>query len=134
MDDVKRYVQSCATCVRFKSKSLKKNGTLMPLPVTMRSLHAFSTPKYAQTHSPVTAAQSAAIFFDVVVRRHGLLAAISNLRMTTTFRAQVDGQLDRQNRVMKDGLRCMVSIQSTNCSEVLRTVGYAHATLIHAST
>lgn len=32
-NDVKVYVQSCATCVRFKSSSLRKNGRLMPLPI-----------------------------------------------------------------------------------------------------
>ncbi|GMF24400.1 unnamed protein product [Phytophthora fragariaefolia] len=31
--DVKAYVQSCPTCARFKSSSLRKNGRLMPLPV-----------------------------------------------------------------------------------------------------
>lgn len=56
------------------------------------------------------------------------------LRMTTSYRAQADGQVERQNRVLEDALRGMVSLQGTNWVEVLGTVEYAHATLVSAST
>ncbi|ETL27059.1 hypothetical protein L916_19359 [Phytophthora nicotianae] len=33
------------------------------------------------------------------------------LRMTTSYRAHADGQMERQNRVLEDALRCMVLLQ-----------------------
>ncbi|KAE9050145.1 hypothetical protein PR001_g2660 [Phytophthora rubi] len=56
------------------------------------------------------------------------------IRMATSYRAQADGQVDRQNRVLEDALRCMVSLEGTNWVDVLGTVEHVHATLVSAST
>lgn len=178
--DVKEYVQSCSTCVRFKSSSLRKNGLLMPLPVPNECWEIvgmdFVTglpvskgydailvvvdllskrPKYVPTHTTATAPDTAVLFFDTVVRNHGLPQGIVSdrdpkftssmwtalmrimgvkLRMTTSYRAQADGQVERQNRVLEDALRCMVSLHGTDWVDVLGTVEFAHSTLVSSST
>ena len=56
------------------------------------------------------------------------------LSMTTAHRAQADGQTERQNLVLEDALRCMVSYSGANWAKLLATVEYAHATSVNAST
>ena len=56
------------------------------------------------------------------------------LSMTTAHRAQADGQTERQNFVLEDALRCMISYQGSDWSHYLGTTEYAHATLVSAST
>ena len=90
-------------------------------------------PRYAATHTNVDAPQVAKLFFDVVVRYHGLPKVIisdrdpkftsnfwrslmavmgTKLSMTTSHRAQADGQTERQNLILEDALRCMVSYRT----------------------
>ncbi|KAF1314506.1 Retrotransposon nucleocapsid protein, partial [Globisporangium splendens] len=54
--------------------------------------------------------------------------------MTTSHRAQADGQTERQNLILEDALRCMTSYHGSDWSEKLATTEYAHATLTSAST
>ncbi|KAJ8577003.1 hypothetical protein ON010_g2207 [Phytophthora cinnamomi] len=54
--------------------------------------------------------------------------------MTTSYRAQADGQTERQNLILEDALRCMISYHGRDWSEHLGTIEYAHATLVSAST
>ena len=84
------------------------------------------SPRYAATHTNVDAPQ-------VVVRYHGLpefiisgrdpkftsnvwraLMAVmgTKLSMTTSHRTQADGQTERQNLILEDALRCMVSYRT----------------------
>ena len=56
------------------------------------------------------------------------------LNMTTLHRAQADGQTERQNLVLEDALRCMVSYRGMNWVNYLGTIEYAHATLVSSST
>ncbi|OWZ18795.1 Gag-pol Polyprotein [Phytophthora megakarya] len=95
------------------------------------------------------------VFFDSVIRHHGLPEQIVSdhdplftaafwqelmrimevkLRMPTAHRAQADGQMERQNRVLGDSLRCMTSVHGSDWVELLGTVEFGHATLISAST
>ncbi|KAE9333688.1 hypothetical protein PR003_g13902 [Phytophthora rubi] len=111
--------------------------------------------QYVPTHTTATAAETARHFFDLLIRNHGLpLAIVSDrdpkltsslwmelmkvlevkIRMATSYRAQADGQVDRQNRVLEDALHCMVSLEGTNWVDVLGTVEHVHATLVSAST
>lgn len=112
-------------------------------------------PKYVPTHTTATAATTATLFFDTVVRNHGLPQGIVSdrdpkftssmwtelmkimgveLRMTTSYRAQADGQVERQNRVLENALRCMVSLHGTDWVDVLGTIEFAHSTLVSSST
>ena len=56
------------------------------------------------------------------------------LSMTTDHRAQPDGQTERQNLVLEDNLRCMISYQGSDWIHLLGAIEYAHATLVSAST
>ncbi|KAF1319496.1 Retrotransposon nucleocapsid protein, partial [Globisporangium splendens] len=112
-------------------------------------------PKYHPTHSTADDEGTAKVFFEAVVRHHGLPKVIISdrdpkftsdfwkshmsimgvkLSMTTAHRAQADGQTERQNLVLEDALRCMVSYHGDDWATHLGTVEYAHATLVNAST
>ena len=178
--DVREYVQSCGTCTRWKTSTLKKNGKLMPIPVpeecwevvsmdfvtglpVSRGFDAIMTvvdklskrPRYAPTHTNTDAPKVANLFFDVVVRHHGLPKVIisdrdpkftsnfwkslmtimgTKLSMTTAHRAQADGQTERQNLILEDALRCMVSYHGDDWATHLGTIEFAHATLVSKST
>ena len=171
--DIADYVKSCGTCMRWKSNSLKKNGKLIPIPVpkvcwevvTMDEITGLPVSngfdaivnmmcelskraKYAASHTTATAEDTAKIFFDNVVRHHGLPKVIISdrdpkytshfwsalmklmgvqLNMTTSHRAQADGQTKRRNLVLEDALRCMVSYHGMDWVNYLRTIEYAHA-------
>ena len=92
---------------------------------------------------------TAKLFFDAVVRHHGMSKVIISdrdpkltdvfwkyrmtimgvkLSMTTTHRAQADGQTDRQKLVLEDALRCLLSYSKENWVKLLGTIEYAHAT------
>ncbi|OWZ02849.1 hypothetical protein PHMEG_00025520 [Phytophthora megakarya] len=153
LPDVKRYVQSCMTCTRFKMSCSCKKGELVPLSLPEESWEVvgidfvtglpaslgydaiMQETYYAPTHTTVTSAQSAAIFFKVIARSHGRLGAIIRdrnlkftgsfwqelmcvmgvkLRMTTALLDHLDGQTERQNRVLEDVIRCMVSLRGND--------------------
>ncbi|GMF42342.1 unnamed protein product [Phytophthora fragariaefolia] len=95
------------------------------------------------------------MFFDAVVRHHGLPKAIISdrdstfvsdfwkslmklivikLSMPTAHRGQADDQTKHQNRVLEDALRCMVAYHGDDWVKHLGTIEYAHPTLVDAST
>ena len=103
--DVREYVQSCGTCARWKTSTLKKNGKLIPISVpevcwevvsmnfvtgllVSREFDAILTvvdklskqPRYAPMHTNTGCAERRKPFFDVVVRHHGLPKIISSDR------------------------------------------------------
>ena len=111
--------------------------------------------KYAAVHVKDDACTKAKVFFDAVVRHHGLpeviisgrdskftsmfrksLLTIIGVRisMTTAYRAQADGQTERQNLVVEDALKCKVSYHGTDWTEYLGSMQYAHSTLVSVST
>ncbi|KAF1314665.1 Retrotransposon nucleocapsid protein, partial [Globisporangium splendens] len=112
-------------------------------------------PKYHPTHSTADDEGTAKVFFEAVVRHHGLPKVIISdrdpkftsdfwksltklmgikLSMTTSHRAQADGQTERQNLVLEDALRCMVSYHGDDWVSHLGTIEFAHATLVNEST
>lgn len=179
-DDVALYVATCETCARYKSNTLRANGTLMPIPAPPECWHTISIDwvtglpvsrgydaimtvvdklskraKYIATHTTATAPETAILFFDHVVRHHGLPAAIISDRdpkftstfwrelmkimgvqqcMTTAGRAQADGATERQNRTLEDSLRCETSYLGTDWADHLATIEYAHQALVQTST
>ncbi|KAF1328302.1 Retroelement pol polyprotein, partial [Globisporangium splendens] len=111
--------------------------------------------KYVAVKTTDDAEKIAHVFFDNVVRHHGMPAVIISdrdpkftshfwrslakimgikLNMTTSHRAQADGQTERQNLILEDALRCATSYHGRDWSEKLATTEYAHATLTSAST
>ncbi|TYZ69122.1 hypothetical protein PybrP1_010231, partial [[Pythium] brassicae (nom. inval.)] len=135
--DIKEYVKSCETCVRWKHDHQRKNGLLMPIPIPDRCWQVVSMDfitglpksgefdailtivdklskraKYTAVRSTDDAPAVARTVFDVVVRHHGLPDVI----------------------ISDHSLRCMVSYQGSDWAEQLGTIEYAHATLVSAST
>ncbi len=54
--------------------------------------------------------------------------------MTTAYRPQADIQTERQNLVLEDALRYIVSYDGTDWSEHLGIIEYAHAILVSSAT
>ncbi|KAF1326246.1 putative retroelement, partial [Globisporangium splendens] len=178
--DIHEYVGSCQTCARWNSNNRKKIGLMMPIPTPQECWDVVSMdfitglpvsegfdaifvtvdklskrPKYHPTHSTADAEGTAKVFFEAVVRHHGLPKVIISdrdpkftsdfwksltklmgikLSMTTSHRAQADGQTERQNLVLEDALRCMVSHHGDDWVSHLGTIEFAHATLVNEST
>ncbi|KAF1326506.1 Retroelement pol polyprotein, partial [Globisporangium splendens] len=178
--DIHEYVGSCQTCARWKSNNRKKIGLMMPIPTPQECWDVVSMdfitglpvsegfdaifvtvdklskrPKYHPTHSTADAEATAKVFFEAVVRHHGLPKVIISdrdpkftsdfwksltklmgikLSMTASHRAQADGQTERQNLVLEGALRCMVSYHGDDWVSHLGTIEFAHATLVNEST
>lgn len=100
-EDVREYVQSCGTCARWITSTLKENGRFTPIPATeecweivsmdfvtglavSRGFDAIMTlvdklpkrPRYAATHTNTDATKVAKLSFDVVLSHHGLTNVI----------------------------------------------------------
>jgi hypothetical protein len=151
---VRDYIKACAVCQRNKSEHLHPAGLLQPLPVpdsvwadiamgfvegfprvggktvVLTVVDRFS--KYAHfvaLSHPYTAVSVARVFFDQIVRLHGVPVSIVSdrdpvftsafwtelfalagvqLRRSTAFHPQTDGQSDVTNRILGVYLRCLV--------------------------
>lgn len=111
-------------------------------------------PKYTAMKTTDDAELVAHLFFDSVLRHPGTptviisdrdpkfaskfwksLAALMGIKlhMTTAYRAQADGQTERQNLTLEDALRCMVPYQGTKWAKLLVPIEYAYSNLFSAS-
>ncbi|GMF36993.1 unnamed protein product [Phytophthora fragariaefolia] len=138
--DVREYVRTCETCARWKSSSQKKKGLLIPIPVPKECWEVVSMDfitglpvsegfdailvavdklskraKYAPTYSTADAKDTAKVFFDAVVRHHGLPKVIIS---------------DRDSKFLSDVWKSLMKLMGIK----LRTIEYAHSTLVNAST
>lgn len=180
-EEIRAYVSSCDACQKNKPVSASPQGLLQPLPIPPHPWHTVSmdlitslprTPRghdailvvvdklskwatYAATTTDVNAPQLADLFFERVVRVHGVPSAIvsdrdprftsifwralwqqlgSQLRMSTAFHPQTDGQTERQNRTLEEALRAMVSYEQDDWDLRLAAAEMAHNHAVHAST
>ncbi|GMF14672.1 unnamed protein product [Phytophthora lilii] len=99
--DIKAYVQSCESCMRYKSSTGRKTGKLQPVPVPAACWEVTSTdfithlpvsdgfdaimvvvdklskrPVYIPTHTTATAEDTAKLFFNNVIRHYGIPSTI----------------------------------------------------------
>src|SRR6185312_12563789 len=179
--DVLQYVRTCDACQRNKPSQQATAGLLQSLPipdhpwqqVTMDLITQL--PKSQQgndaivvfvdklskmvhlvaTKTTVTAPQLANIFWETVVRHHGLPSSIvsdrdprftghfwralwkclgTQLTMSTAFHPQTDGQTERANRTLEEMLRSYVSFQQKDWDEHLVAAELAFNASKHAST
>ena len=149
--DVQSYVSSCPSCQRNKYPTTAPQGLLNPLPIPDRKWDSVSMDfikmptskrknntvfvvvdrlsKYTELIPTVTnanAQQTARLFFDNVVSRHGLPISIvsdrdgrfiskfwtelfritgTSLDMSSGYHPETDGQTERQNKVLRESLR-----------------------------
>lgn len=99
--DIKDYIQSCESCMRYKSSTGRKAGKLQPIPLPAACWEVVSTdfithlpvsdgfdaimvvvdklskrPVYIPTHTTATAEDTAKLFFNNVIRYYGIPATI----------------------------------------------------------
>jgi hypothetical protein len=155
-NDVREYVKSCDSCQRIKASQQVPAGLLQPLPipkqpwdqVSMDFIVQLPTTKagfdaivvfvdtfskmvhLAPTKTTASALDTAWIFFDQVIKLHGLPKSVvsdrdakftskfwkslfqtmgTRLAMSTTFHPQTDGQTKHANQTLEDMLRSFVS-------------------------
>ena len=110
---------------------------------------------YAATTTDVSAPKLARIFFEQVVRHHGLPSSIlsdrdprftgnfwralwkcmgTQLTMSTAFHPQTDGQTERANRTLEEMLRAYVNDRQTDWDEHLTAAEIAVNSARQAST
>jgi len=110
---------------------------------------------YAATTTTCTAVDVARIFFDTVVKLHGVPTHIisdrdprftskfwkqlwnllgTQLKMSTSHHPQTDGQTERSNRTLEDILRHYVSKQQDDWDQHLTAAEIAVNSSVHAST
>ncbi|TYJ52350.1 hypothetical protein B9479_007044 [Cryptococcus floricola] len=180
--DIQAYVRSCQACQRNKSSNQGPTGLLRPLPIPPHRWHTvtmdFAGPfpasgsqrhdmvmvvvdkltkrsHFASYSQKATAVGIAHLFFDTVVRLHGLPEVIisdrdakftsafwqaihsrfgTQLAMSSAYHPQTDGQSERMVRVLKEMLRSVVNYQATNWSEHLGTIEIAYNSAKQKST
>jgi hypothetical protein len=179
--DVLQYVRTCDACQRNKPSQQVTPGLLQPLPipdhpwqqVTMDLITQLPQSRQGHdaivvfvdklskmvhlvaTKTEVTAPQLAQIFWETVVRHHGLPSSIvsdrdsrftghfwkslwkclgTQLTMSTAFHPQTDGQTERANRTLEEMLRSYVSFQQKDWDQHLVAAELAFNASKHAST
>ena len=178
--DVEAFVASCEQCQRNKPRSGKPPGLLQPLPIPdmpwdsvamdfvtglPRTKKGYDTvlvfvdrltkmAHFVPTTKTVTAEQTAELFFENVVRLHGLpkttvsdrgpqfagkfwqhLARMVDLRahLISAFHPQTDGQTERMNRVLGDMLRNYCDTAPTTWDAVLGLAEFATNNAVNRS-
>jgi hypothetical protein len=179
--DVLQYVRTCDACQRNKPSQQATPGLLMPLPipdypwqqVTMDLITQLPKSRLGHdaivvfvdkltkmvhlvaTSTNVTAPQLASIFWETVVRHHGLPSSIvsdrdprftghfwqalwkcmgTQLTMSTAYHPQTDGQTERANRTLEEMLRSYVAFNQKDWDEHLVAAEVAFNGSKHAST
>ena len=171
--DVSDYVKSCKRCQRNKAKSHRPYGLSNPtevpyspwecvsidfitkLPNTTSGYDAIlvvvdtfsKRAHFLRCSEKITAAQTAQLFADEIIRLHGLpLKIISDrdvrftstfwtelfkklqtrLAMSTPYHPQTDGQTERMNRVLEEMLRAYCNVNMNDWDQYLAAVEFAY--------
>ena len=178
---VQRYVGTCMACQRAKPSTQRPLGLLQPLPVpderwrdvsmdfvgplptTARGndyllviVDRFSKMLHlVPTKQTVTARQVAQLFFENVVRLHGIPQSIvsdrdsrftshfwralwslagTTLAMSSSFHPETDGQTERANRTVQTILRSYVEPAGANWDACLAAAEFAYNASLNEST
>jgi hypothetical protein len=169
---VRSFVANCDSCQRNKAQTVKPAGKLAPLPIPSKKWESIGIDFVTQlpctdsgfdavmvvvdrlsklvhfipTTTTATAADTARLFVDNVVKAHGLPAAIVSDRdskftskfwqavcalfgikqaMSTSFHPQTDGQTERMVRVLGEYLRHFVSPAQNDWDQLLASAEFA---------
>jgi len=180
-NDVRNYVKSCDSCQRIKASQQVPAGLLQPLPIPRQPWDQVSMDFITQlpqtkagwdaivvfvdtfskmvhlvpTKTSASAPETARLFFDHIVKLHGLPKSIisdrdskftskfwkslfltmgTKLAMSTAFHPQTDGQTERANRTLEDMLRAFVGYRQNDWDTSLATAEFACNNAPNAST
>jgi len=164
--DVRQYVTTCVGCQANKPSNQLPIGLLQPLPIPTRRWETVTMDlitqlpisqrqndaiivfvdklskmvHYAPCKTAISAPEVAQIFFQQIIRHHGVPNNIvsdrdprfmsnfwqalwkelgSKLKMSTSYHPQTDGQTERSNRTLEDMLRAYVNYAQDNWDEKL---------------
>ena len=178
---LKNYIAKCDSCQRNKSSTLKPAGLLQSLPVpqqpwdhvSMDFITSLPVTKngydavlvvvdsltkmahFIPCATTITAAQLARLFFNTVVKYHGIPRRLisdrdskftSNfwtsliklfdvrLALSTAYHPQSDGQTERLNRTLQQMLRAYVLADQSNWDEVLMIAEFAYNSAVTQTT
>jgi len=179
--DVQAYVRSCPSCCIMKHSNKRPAGLLQPLPIPTRNWEVITmdlvtglplTPAghdtivtfvdklskmihIVPTTKDVTAVELAHIYFNTVIRSHGLQKDIvtdrgsvfmskfwkelfrlldTKLKRSTAYHPQTDGQTERANRTIEEMLRSYINDTQTNWDTLLGAVEFAYNNSTNPST
>ncbi|GAB4820780.1 hypothetical protein N2152v2_007826 [Parachlorella kessleri] len=179
--DVREYVGTCPCCQANKGTNTKPIGVLHPLPIPTRKWEMVTTDLITQlprapsgkdaiavfvdkltkmvhlaaTTTTVTAPEFARLYFDNVVRLHGVQRSIvsdrdprftskfwealhtlqgTSLSRSTAYHPQTDGQTERANRTLEEMLRAYVDTETRNWDDHLAAAEFAINNAPHASS
>jgi hypothetical protein len=178
---VQRYIASCQKCQENKSNNASPIGLLSPLPIPNRKWEVVtidfitSLPMTKNKYDAImvvvdkltkmvhfipctidiNAKQVAHLFFNHVVRYHGIPSTIisdrdskftstfwkelwaclgTTLNMSSSFHPETDGQTERANRTLVDTLRSYVSIYQNDWDEYLTSAEIAYNNSVNAAS
>ena len=180
IQSVKFHVQSCDICARVKSRRHPPYGLLFPLPIPPRPWssvamdHITGFPKikdidaitvivcrltkyahFCPSKTTLDAPQTAQLFFENIVRLHGvpdtlvtdrqstfissfwisLWKLLGTKRNTSTaYHPQTDGQSEITNQTLEQYLRCFTTYHQDNWTALLPFAEFAYNNSVHAST
>ena len=179
--EIESYVSSCHSCQSNKPSHQSPIGLLSPLPIPSRPWETVTIdfitqlPRstkghdaimvfvdkltkmvhFAATTTTIDAPGAATLFFDNIVRLHGLPKTLvsdrdvrftsnfwrslrtllgTSLMMSTAYHPQTDGQTERANRTLEEMLRATVSFNQRDWDLHLTAAEIAFNNSIHAST
>ena len=180
-EDVRAHCEKCVACQMNKPVTLKQPGLLQPLnmpygvwrscsmdfivrlPMTPRGYDAIlvvvdyfsKMGHFIPTRTDATAEDTARLFWDNIIRFHGLPLNIvsdrdarftsqfwqrlfdlhgTRVRLSTAFHPQTDGQTERLNRTLEQMLRMYVDPCLDDWDEWLTPVEFAYNNAVHDST
>jgi hypothetical protein len=178
---VQRYIASCQKCQENKNSNTSPIGLLSPLPIPNKKWEVVSIDfitflpmtknkydaimvvvdkltkmvHYIPCTSDINAVQVARLFFNHIVRHHGIPSTIisdrdskftslfwkelwsclgTTLNMSSSFHPETDGQTERSNRTLEDMLRSYVSIHQDDWDEYLTSLEIACNNSMNASS
>lgn len=180
-EEVKNYITSCYSCQRNKPVNQAPMGLLQPIPVPEGNWKIVSMdlitqlPKsrngndaivviidkmskmahFIATTTNIDAPKLAQLYFDNIVRYHGIPMSIisdrdvrftsnfwkslwqltgTKLKLSTAYHPESDGQTERMNRTLEDIIRSYVNYQQNNWDEKLIAAEIAYNNSKQVST
>ncbi|GJP58103.1 hypothetical protein CLOP_g20463 [Closterium sp. NIES-67] len=159
-DDVQKFVTSCTTCQRMKSRKQKKAGLLQPLPVPEQPWQVVSLdfitglPTTTSGHDAILV-ETAQRFVRYIISQHGIPTTLisdrdpkftskfwkelmsllgTKLAMSSAYHPQTDGQTECLNQIVEQLLRVACKDEISKWDLHLPVLEFAYNNATHAAT